>query len=812
MIFPIFLILKLLLFTDIIKIQHNRWIIFFISTLIVLFIFSLIQFSNIKRKKLTGFIIYSIICFVMFVDVMYFSYFNSLTSIRMIKQFNQLGAIKDSIVMLLSFEKILFILDLPFHIIHMKYYRKKPNIDKSRFYSMYARFGIPTGIALTLILTLSIVNAKGLMLPIMNQELFFYHIKDIKDVLTAKNKYNKDTTEIGGLFNQEDLKELLERTQLKEGKYTGIGKGKNLIVIQVEALQHFVINLIYDGQEITPNLNRLIREKGSIYFDNYYQQLGRGNTSDAEFVTNNSLYPSMEYPTYEQYEQNTFYGLPWILRDNGYTAWVFHGYEKDFWNRNRAYVNQGFQRFISQDDFELVETIGFGITDREFFKQSMKYLKELDSINDNPFYAFMITLTSHTPFKMPKEYQYLNLRKEHEGTILGDYLQAIHYADMALGEFLEDLKKEGFYDNSVIAIYGDHFGITGYNEEGVKLMSDFLNVDYDINEMFRVPLIIHVPGTEINETISKIGSQLDFLPTILNIMGYKNEKGIMFGRDLLNYEGWNFVAAQIFRIKGTFIDDDTLFYMSSNGLFENSEAYDRKTREPIELERVREKYQYIVSEINKSDFILKKDLIKLLIENQGSVNLANLREKNIPDNKYIIRCYDNPLEELSKNYKEGHRLMAVKLKFNDEKEAVLVSGHKIEDLARWMDEHEDAYLILKTDEWDKGIFLSVKDQYPNIKNRLIAEQAKFEEYNRLSNKAFENIFFNATKGNYTKEEILDFLKRNPVTGIIINAEYLDDSFIEEIKNLEISVYLDGVDEDADINQYENIDGFLLSYY
>lgn len=805
MTFAILLILKLLLFMDITKVQHNSWVIFFISTLIILFIFSLIHFSKIRRKRIIGLIIYSIISLIMFVDVMYFCYFNSFPSIRMIKQFNQIGAIRDSIFMLLSFNNLLFILDLPLHLL---YFIKKPAMDENKPYNNYVRFGIPTTIACILILTFSVVNAKGLIVPIIRQEPFTYHIMDIREVLAAKDEYEEDAVEEVGLFTQGDLDELLDRTQLKDGKYTGIGRGKNLIVIQVEALQHFVIDLIYDGQEITPNLNSLIKEKGSLYFDNYYQQLGRGNTSDAEFVTNNSLYPSMEYPTYDQYEQNTFYGLPWILRDNGYTAWVFHGYEKDFWNRDRAYVNQGFQRFISQDDFDLVEAIGFGITDREFFKQSMDYLKELDSIDDKPFYAFMITLTSHTPFKMPEKYQNLELRQEHEGTILGDYLQAIHYTDKELGRFIEALKEEGLYDNTVIAIYGDHFGITGYNPEGVALMSDFLNIDYDINEMFRVPLIIHVPGTDINETISKIGSQLDFLPTILNIMGYKIEKGIMFGRDLVNYDGWNFVATQTFRIKGTFIDDDTLFYMSSDGLFENSEAYHRKTREPIELEEVRERYEYVISEINKSNYILKTDLIKELIEHRDSIDLDKLKEKNIPHEKYIIKCYKDPLEELSEMYKEGHRIMAVKLQFTDDEDIVLVSGHRVEDLASWMEEHEDAYLLLKTDEWDKGIFLRVKDQYPNIKDRLIAELTKFDQYYRLSNKAFENIFFNTTKGNYNREEILDFVKRNLVTGIILKEENLEDSFIEEIKNLEISIYLDGVEKEADIKQYENIDGLI----
>ena len=771
---------------DITNVEHNESLILLTSILITLLLFTFIYFGNFKKKRTLGFSLYSIISAIMFADIMYYSYFNSLPSLRMMKQFNQLGAVGDSIKTLLNPRNLMFILDIPFHFI---YHRKNPEVRENKVYSKKIRYGLPIGIGLALILLLSIVDIKGLIIPVTNQELYSYHINDIKNLLIGD-----EIAEGSSIFTQEDLEELLERTELKEGKYTGIGKSKNLIVIQVEALQNFVINCFYEGQEITPNLNRLIEEKGTLYFDNYYQQIGRGNTSDAEFVTNNSLYPSMEEPTYSQYEENTFYGLPWILRDNGYTSWVFHGYEKEFWNRNNAYVNQGFQRFISQGDYDLVETIGFGITDEEFYKQSLDYIKELDSIDDNPFHAFLISLTSHTPFKMPEEYEYLNIKEEHKGTILGDYLQSIHYADKALGEFLEDLKKEGIYHNSVIVLYGDHFAITGFNPSGVELMEEFLGITYDVNEMFKVPLIIHVPGEEINETISKIGSQLDFLPTILNIMGYENEKGIMFGRDLVNYEGENFVAAQTYVLKGSFIDDDTLFYMSNDGLFKNSKALNRKTRKPLDVEDFREEYEKIVGEINKSNYILKNDLIKLLVENQGAVDLAYLESKNIPDDEHIVKCYTNPIEELKENYEEGKHLMAVKVHWSQNEEILLEDNQSIEDLANWMEEHDKAYVFLRTNEKDKSIFLKIKDQYPKLKDRLIVEMTNFKQYSKLSNKAFKNIMFNISNENYKEGEIIDFLKRNPLTGVILDGKLANKSFIKKLEGLGIPVYLDGVDK------------------
>ncbi|MBZ2175116.1 sulfatase-like hydrolase/transferase, partial [Schnuerera sp. xch1] len=357
MFFSILLLLKIILFMNITKIQYNQSLIFLTSTLVTMFIFTSIYFSNYKKKRVLGLSIYTFISLVMFMDVMYYSHFNILPSANMLSLLGQVGAVGDSIAVLFSFKNALFILDIPLLIIYLI---KTNNKREQKTYNRHIRWGVPGCIAILLIILLLFLNTKDLLIPVSNQELFTYHIKDIKDAITKKG-----VVEGRSLVTLEDLEKLKDRSQMIEGKYTGTGKGKNLIVIQVEALQNFPINRFYDGQEITPNLNKLIEEQGSLYFNNYYQQIGRGNTSDAEFVTNNSLYPSDQGSIYKTYEKNTFYGLPWILRDNGYTSWVFHGYEKEFWNRENAYVNQGFQRFVSEEDYEFSEdeTIGFGIID-----------------------------------------------------------------------------------------------------------------------------------------------------------------------------------------------------------------------------------------------------------------------------------------------------------------------------------------------------------------------------------------------------------------------------------------------------------------
>ena len=160
------------------------------------------------------------------------------------------------------------------------------------------------------------------------------------------------------------------------------------------------------------------------------------------------------------------------------------------------------------------EKIGFGLSDKSFFRQTADYLKNLEQ----PFYSFIITLSSHVPYKMPDSCQGLELLPEDEGTLFGNYIQAVHYTDEAIGEFIDYIKELGLYDNSIIALYGDHFGIDCKNEAAEQVKA-FLGRDYTYNEMLNIPLIIHIPGSGIHETVETTGGQVDFMPTVLNLLG-----------------------------------------------------------------------------------------------------------------------------------------------------------------------------------------------------------------------------------------------------------------------------------------------------
>lgn len=603
MIFTILLGLKFIWFTYLINVEKNRLLVALVSLLISIFILSLIYRKDSKTSNRKALIFYTIISAIVFVDAAYYTHFSSLPSILAVKQVGQLAAAGDSLRVLIGPRLLVLILDIPLLIYYIGKTCYRPAV------TFFVRRIVPyiVGVLfLGIVLTLYFTDKLSL---IGSQEVYSYHVTDIVETI-----FRDDEDIIEEVFlTTDDIEDLRSRARLKEGRLTGLGQDKNLIVIQVEALQNFVINLEYEGQEITPNLNRFINNSSSLYYDNYFQMLGKGNTSDAEFVTQNSLYPSMEEPTYFQYEDNTFYGLPWLLRDYGYTAWAFHGFEKEYWNREKAYQGQGFQRFVNQEDFEFEEVIGFGIRDGDFLDQTIDYLKELDSLDDNPFYAFVVTLTSHTPFIMPEEYHILDIREEHKDNMLGDYLQAIHYVDRELGRFITNLMAEGLYEDTVIAIYGDHYAISALKEEA-PLMEDLIGEPYDLDYMMNVPLIIHIPGEDIQETISIVGSQLDFYPTIANIMGCDNKKGLVFGRDLNNCPVPNYVAPQTYMVKGSFISNDTLFEMSRDEIFEHSRAINRRSRASLDIEGLRLISENMCREIDKSNYILKMDLLKDLLD------------------------------------------------------------------------------------------------------------------------------------------------------------------------------------------------------
>lgn len=532
-----------------------------ITSGIFLLIFSLFSIVSEKCAKKVVTVIYFILSVFMAIDAVYFSYASKMPSAGLLSMAWMIGGIKDTVTSLILPRHVMLVFDLPFWVI----YRVNRSSLRTRFDRAYSRlssdiklkpFYATSSVLLIAVLTLTLVFPEFEAKYMIN-ELFCYHVSDFYTVLSSSVTENTVDKALYTAKSQSDC------------EYYGIAEGRNVFIIQVEALQNFVIGAYYEGQEIMPNLNSLIAED-TIYFDNYYYQIGGGNTSDAEFAVNNSLFAPESEAAYVKYASNDYYGLTYLLKDNGYSgAHVFHGYTGSFWNRRTAYVNQGFDSFTALEELEQTDMFPMGLSDSEMFRQSLEIIKTYEE----PFYSFIITVSSHYPYSIPEKDIAITLNENDEGTLFGSYIQAANYADRAIGEFISGLKECGLYDNSIILIYGDHYALTNTDYANSSRFKEMLGRTYTIYDVFNVPLIINIPNSSVNETISTAGGHMDVLPTLLCLLGIDNDKAVMFGQNLLTAD-YGFVCEQTHLAIGSFISNEVFFSKPHNNIKSNYDAYE----------------------------------------------------------------------------------------------------------------------------------------------------------------------------------------------------------------------------------------------
>ncbi len=393
-----------------------------------------------------------------------------------------------------------------------------------------------------------------------------------------------------------------QNSERVESEFFGLAEGKNVLVVQLEAFQNYVIGKKVNGSEITPNINKLIAGD-TLYFSQFHHQVGQGRTSDAEFLVNNSLYPLPSGSVYVRHSANEFDALPEILKAKGYTTAAFHAYEKSFWNRQVMYKNLQFDTFYSIDDFKEGERVGWSLGDLSFFEQTVDYLEQ----KSQPFYAFTIALSSHHPYtKVPERYKTLQFGK-YEGTILADYLTSIHYVDVAVGELVNRLKASGLWDNTLVLMYGDHDSGIPMDAEMAKFVGepgDELNL---LNMKNRVPLIIHIPGSNAKGTYAHTVGMVDMTPTMLHLLGIEGHSYYHLGRPIFDMQN----HLVIFRA-GSATDGQLYFKASIDGVFNKGTCYRTDTRKKVAIDQCRALAGEADRHLKMSDRTLKFDLLRSL--------------------------------------------------------------------------------------------------------------------------------------------------------------------------------------------------------
>lgn len=429
--------------------------------------------------------------------------------------------------------------------------------------------------------------------------------------------------------SEADLKPVEEYIQQHYAKanpeYFGMAKGRNVIYIHLESFQQFLIDykLKVDDKEyeVTPFLNSLYHSKETFAFSNVFNQVKAGKTSDAETMIETGLFGLNQGSFMVNYGgTNTQQAAPFILSKNGYnSSAVFHGNAGSFWNRNTAYKQWGYNYFFDASYFtkqNSSNSFQYGLNDKYMLKDSIKYLERLQQ----PFYTKFITVSNHYPYTTSLSGDDLGfpLAKTQDETING-YFATANYLDSSIKAFFDYLKESGLYKNSIIVLYGDHYGISNSRNPALAPLlgkNSETWSSYDDAMLQRVPYMVVVPGMDKGGIIDTYGGEIDMLPTLEHLLGIESNKFLQVGQDMLSPEHDQIVA---FRSANYFVTPEYTSYSGRTYYTKTGEEItnpDEKTKE--ELDKIREAANL---QLKISDSIQTGDLLRFFKGNDlGKVN------------------------------------------------------------------------------------------------------------------------------------------------------------------------------------------------
>lgn len=575
------------------------------------------------------------------INSVYYTFYTSFASISMLSLTQYIGDVGDAVVEnVLQLKDMMYIVGpIALIIVHLKLkkknYYKKIELKSERRKKTLKTLSVAGVLLLIFIVTLSSLDISRFFKQwnkeyiVMRFGIYIYQANDVVTSLQPKinsmfgyDKANRNFTEY--FENASDTPTTNE--------YTNIFEGKNVIVIHAESMMTNVINLEFNGEEVTPTLNMLSKE--GMYFSNFYSQVSVGTSSDSELTFNTSLMPTKSGTAFVSYSDRSYTSIPKLMKEKGYYTFSMHANNADFWNRRVMHNTLGYDKFYSKSDYEVLKenVIGLGLSDKEFFKQSIEKLKLIDSENDR-WYGVLIMLSNHTPFSDVDKYgefpvdirETVEIETENgieteeviypymEGTKVGNYFKSIHYADSALGEFIEELKQTDLLDNTVLVLYGDHDArlarkeynrLYNYDKETDDILDkeseeykEYDSYQYEIGR--KVPFIIwtkDMTGTKLNQNNTDVMGMYDVMPTLGNMFGFYNKYAL--GHDIFNIKEKNVVPFP----NGNWV---------SNKMYYNSQkaAYLSLSDEPISEDEILSNTEYTNSLLDVSNDIIVFDLL-----------------------------------------------------------------------------------------------------------------------------------------------------------------------------------------------------------
>lgn len=558
-----------------------------------------------RARVITGNILNLLISILLFSDNIYYTYSNSVLSVAQISNLQYGEEIISTLPMVLELKQIFHFLDILVLIIlflaRIIKIKKKPKRTKKQLI-LSGISGI-IGIAVFAIIGVQYVE-KGSQksynkdFQIREATIYGYHIYDIENAINIKNqtKYKNQADMM------QDYNELKQEYEEKYGEINydlqGILKDKNIIILQLESVQEFVLNKKINDTQITPNLNRFIAENIEIA-DMHMQSYS--TTADSEHSTITSLYPMENGMSFSKYYTNTYDDIFKQFNKSGYFTSYMHGNYPYFWNRGNVYGRLGLNDFSLKEQFsDLSENINGDLSDELLYRQAVEKLQQFDE----PFISYIVAASSHTPYTLEglqdRSKVTIDVGK-YKDTYFGNYLEAVNYADYAFGIFIEELKQAGLYEDTAILVFGDHNGLNMYNEELIDFLSyldeDITDVDLKLNYT-RVACGFKVPGIQ-DIVIEKPVNKLDIKPTLCYLCGI--EDGISLGTNM--FASKDFVSLNNERIIAQDYYYDEMWY-------------DRKTGESLNMENISEETRLLLEQYEQN--------MKTELDISNSISINNL--------------------------------------------------------------------------------------------------------------------------------------------------------------------------------------------
>lgn len=592
------------------------------------------------------------------INAIYYKNYLSFASISLLATLTQLGGYTDAVVEnILQWKDFIYIWQLFVLIfIHLQFRRKgyyekveKIELPKIRFLNTIVVTLILLGLFISMLTSTDISRLRKQWNREYVVQEFGIYVYQFNDLFTCiKTTLNSMFGYDEAAKNFREFYEGVSEEATTTNEYTNLFAGKNVIVIHAESIQNFLISddnldgapASFNGIEVTPNLNRLASE--GLYFSNFYAQESAGTSSDTEFTFNSSLLPSTNGTVFMNYFDREYVTIPKMLSELGYYTYSMHANKGSAWNRTIMHPSLGYDNFYYYTNaYDIDEVIGLGLSDKHFFKQSVEIMKQIDEENEK-WYGLLIMLTNHTPFSdinryseetgwtYDVSYHYETVNEETgeieeaiasymEGKKLGNYFKSAHYADEAIGEFMEELDEAGLLENTVVIIYGDHDNklskseynryynydpeTNGLKDCDVEECITIGDSEYELNRS--VPLIIwskDIIGTEYSQEVTKVMGMIDVQPTLGNMFGFYNKYAL--GHDIFSIDE-NVVVFPT----GNWLTDK-IYYNSAKDSYKQLDLSSE-----ITMEYIAKYNEYAETIMGISNSIITYDLIKKVGEN-----------------------------------------------------------------------------------------------------------------------------------------------------------------------------------------------------